>query len=95
MGHSDGRTYRGFVRLWHVDDGWGVVESPSFADPIWVHYSTVSEDSRGILADGFLQLFVGDEVEITVEHAEQDEFHLRALWVRSIGGNRDEKSSNR
>ncbi|MFE5566351.1 hypothetical protein ACFQ68_15300 [Amycolatopsis japonica] len=39
MGTSDGRVHRGRVRSWLADDGWGVVESADFADPIWVHYS--------------------------------------------------------
>ncbi|MFD5093172.1 cold shock domain-containing protein [Amycolatopsis thailandensis] len=80
MGTSDGRVHRGRVRSWLVDDGWGVVESADFADPIWVHYSTVT----GVPPGEFRQLQVDGEVELTVEHAEQDEFRLRAIWVRSI-----------
>ncbi|OLZ46319.1 cold-shock protein [Amycolatopsis keratiniphila] len=79
MGTSDGRVHRGRVRSWLVDDGWGVVESADFADPIWVHYSML----EGFGPGEFRKLDVGDEVELTVEHAEQDEFRLRALWVRS------------
>ena len=93
MGYSDGRVHRGRVRLWHTDDSWGVVDSPDFDDPIWVHYSTVDPQSKGVLAGGFRQLRVGDAVELTVERAEQDEFHLRALWINSIEGDGDEGSS--
>ncbi|OXM48565.1 cold-shock protein [Amycolatopsis alba] len=81
MGTSGGRVHRGRVRSWFVDDGWGVVESGDFADPIWVHYSMVT----GVRPGAFRQLQVDDEVELTVEHAEQDEFRLRAIWVRSVG----------
>jgi CspA family cold shock protein len=88
MGFSDGRIHRGVVRLWHVDDGWGEVRSPDFVDPIWVHYSTVDSTSRGVMSNGFKKLLVGDQVEMTVEHAEQDEYHLRALWIKSTGETR-------
>jgi CspA family cold shock protein len=52
----------------------------------------VDPKSRGVLAGGFRQLYVGDEVELTVEHAEQDEFHLRALWITAIQGGGTDKS---
>lgn len=94
MGYSDGQVHRGWVRVWHKDDGWGVVESPAFDDPIWVHYSTVDPESWGVLVGGFRHLYEGDEVELTVEHAEQDEFHLRALWIKSTKGDRNEAASH-
>ncbi|KFU80147.1 cold shock protein (beta-ribbon, CspA family) [Amycolatopsis lurida] len=81
MGTSDGRVHRGTVRSWLVDEGWGVVGSADFADPIWVHYAML----EGFGPEEFRKLDVGDEVELTVEHAEQDEFRLRALWVRTLG----------
>ncbi|WP_326947878.1 cold shock domain-containing protein [Amycolatopsis sp. NBC_00348] len=74
-------THRGRVREWHVDDGWGVVEAPGFDDPVWVHYSMVDPGSRGVGPGGFRQLTVGAEVEFTVERAEQDGFHWRAVWI--------------
>lgn len=83
MAYSDGLVYSGRVRRWDTENGWGVVESDSFDDPIWVHYSVVDPASWGVLGSGFRQLYVGDEVRLIVEHAEQDDFRLRASWIMS------------
>jgi CspA family cold shock protein len=93
MGYSDGLTYVGRVCQWDEENGWGVVESASFRDPVWVHYSVVDPDSHGVLPGGFLNLFTDDEVEFTVERAEQDGYHWRALWVKSTkrGGDHEGK----
>ncbi|MFG1646269.1 hypothetical protein ACGFMK_38825, partial [Amycolatopsis sp. NPDC049252] len=62
-------------------DGWGDVDAPGFDDPVWVHFSVIDPASRGVGPGGFRQLTVGAEVEFTVERAEQDGFHWRAVWI--------------
>ncbi|MEV6899067.1 cold shock domain-containing protein [Amycolatopsis sp. NPDC051372] len=94
MAWSDGRKYIGRVRQWDKYNGWGIVDSDSFDDPIWVHYSSIDPTSWGVLAGGFLHLYAGDEVELIVEHAEQDEFHLRAVWVKSTNEGGNEPKAN-
>lgn len=88
-------TYIGRVRQWDKDNGWGIIESSTFDEPIWAHYSNVDRDSWGVLPGGFLHLYVGDEVEFTVERAEQDEFHWRTIWVKSTRGDKDGKKTRR
>ncbi len=39
----------GTVVVWHVEEGWGVIESPATPDGCWVHLSAV-------LVDGFREL---------------------------------------
>ncbi|MCP2167507.1 cold shock domain-containing protein [Goodfellowiella coeruleoviolacea] len=75
-------VHRGRVREWHVDEGWGVVESPAVDSPIWTHYSGIDPASPGLGPGGFRLLRAGEEVEVRVERAEQDGYHWRATWVR-------------
>ncbi|MFF4599337.1 cold-shock protein [Amycolatopsis sp. NPDC001319] len=67
-------VHRGWVVLWHDEDGWGVLESRTVPEQVWAHYSHVD-------MPGFRRLSAGAEVEFTVERAEQDGFHWRAVSV--------------
>ncbi|WP_406641888.1 cold-shock protein [Amycolatopsis sp. WGS_07] len=68
--------HRGKVVRWDVEEGWGVIESAAVDGPIWAHFSMIE-------ADGFRSLTVGEGVLFTVERAEQDGYHWRAVRVRA------------
>ncbi len=67
----------GKVVRWEVDEGWGILESAAVDGPIWAHYSMIE-------AEGFRFLTAGDQVRFTVERAEQDGCHWRAIQVRAV-----------
>ncbi|MET9266270.1 cold shock domain-containing protein [Amycolatopsis sp. NPDC004079] len=74
--------HRGKVVRWEVDEGWGIIESTAVDSPVWAHFSMIDQNSRGVReAHGFRKLEVGDDVKFTVERAEQDGCHWRAIWV--------------
>ncbi|QRP43766.1 cold-shock protein [Amycolatopsis sp. FDAARGOS 1241] len=60
---------------WHLDDGWGVLQARTVPEQVWAHYSNVD-------VGGFRSLDPGAEVEFTVERAEQDGYHWRAVRVK-------------
>ena len=68
-------TSRGTVRVWHAEDGWGVLDSAATPGGCWTHYSAV-------LVAGYRTLDTGAAVEFTFEAAEQDGYAFRALEVR-------------
>lgn len=77
------RVYIGRVRQWNEDEGWGVIESSSFDDAIWAHFSSIDPASHRNKAGGFRLLRAGDRVSFTAEQAEQDDFHWRTKWILS------------
>ncbi|MFG3496963.1 cold-shock protein [Streptomyces sp. NPDC047886] len=68
----------GHVQEWHSEEGWGVLATPALPDDVWAHYSAVE-------AEGFRALTAGEAVTFTVERAEQDQFHWRAVRVWPSG----------
>ncbi|HWD03201.1 MAG TPA: cold shock domain-containing protein [Amycolatopsis sp.] len=68
-------VHTGWVSSWHVDEGWGVLAARTVPGQVWAHCSNVD-------LDGFRSLNPGAEVEFTVERAEQDGYHWRAVWVK-------------
>jgi CspA family cold shock protein len=69
--------YRGRVKFWRPDKGWGGIESDEVPGDVWVHFSVID-------APGFRELAAGDQVEFRYEAAEQDNWSFRATWVRSL-----------
>jgi len=74
----DKRTYRGTVRFWMDDDGWGVVDSPDVESGIWVHFGAVE-------GPGYKRLAAGEPVELRCERGPQDGWDFRATWLRRLG----------
>jgi CspA family cold shock protein len=67
-------TSRGKVRVWHAEEGWGVLDSAATPGGCWTHYSAV-------LVAGYRALDTGGAVEFTFETAEQDGYAFRAVEV--------------
>jgi CspA family cold shock protein len=67
----------GVVRVWHHEQGWGVVDAPEAPGGCWVHSSAVE-------ATGYRELRAGQQVLLEVEAAEQDGFRYRATRVRVL-----------
>jgi CspA family cold shock protein len=68
---------RGRVRLFHADEGWGVITSKGGPGDVWVHYSMIE-------GTGYRALAEGDLVEFSFEPATQDSWRYRATWVRRL-----------
>jgi len=71
-------TSSGRVRLWHDEEGWGVIDSAATPGGCWVHYSDV-------LVSGYRALDAGGAVEFTFEAVEQDGWPFRAVEVWPAG----------
>ena len=69
-------TSRGTVRVWHAEEGWGVLDSAATPGGCWAHYSAV-------LVPGYRELGAGADVEFTFETAGQDGYAFRAVKVRA------------
>ena len=64
----------GEVRVWHDEEGWGVIDSPETPGGCWAFYSTVA-------IAGFQKLSDNQLVEMEWESAQQDGFDYRTLRV--------------
>ncbi|SDD40103.1 cold shock protein (beta-ribbon, CspA family) [Geodermatophilus telluris] len=71
-------TSLGTVRVWHAEEGWGVVDSADTPGGCWVHFSAV-------LVAGYRTLDAGQPVAFTAEAAEQDGHPFRAVEVWPAG----------
>ncbi len=68
----------GTVRIWHDEEGWGVIDSNETPGGCWAHFShLVMPDYRSLEA--------GQEVGLEAEAAEQDGFSFRATRVWPAG----------
>ena len=67
----------GRVKFFKAEKGWGAIVCDSLPTDVWVHYSSLE-------MEGHRSLDAGDVVELEVEEAEQDSFHLRATRVRKL-----------
>ena len=65
-------TSMGRVRVWHDEDGWGVIDSEVTPGGWWAHYSSA-------LVAGYKSLRTGQDVTFTFETAEQDGYSFRAV----------------
>ncbi len=64
----------GVVRVWHSDEGWGVIDSHDTPGGCWAGFSSV-------LVPGHRALRAGQSVTLTYEPAEQDGYLFRAVEV--------------
>jgi cold shock protein len=64
----------GTVRVWHDEEGWGVVDSEPTPGGCWAHFGAVAVEGYGRLEEG-------QAVELEWEEAEQDGFSYRAVRV--------------
>src|ERR1700754_3034892 len=67
-------TSVGSVRLFHPDEGWGVIDGPDVPGGCWVHFSAVA-------TDGYRELVAGQDVSFRAEAASQDGYAYRAVKV--------------
>jgi cold shock protein len=67
-------TSVGRVRVWHEDDGWGVIDSEETPGGCWAHFSSA-------LVAGYRMLGTGQQVRFTFEVAAQDGYTFRAVEV--------------
>ena len=65
------------VRVWHRDDGWGVVDAPQTPGGCWAHVSAVD-------VPGHAELRAGKQVLLEVEEADQDGYAYRATHVEPL-----------
>ena len=68
----------GTVRVWHGDQGWGVIDSPVTPRGCWAHFSAVR-------MAGHEQLAASTEVRFTFEAVRQDGYAFRAVEVLPPG----------
>ena len=68
----------GVVRVWHHEEGWGVVDAEQTPGGCWVHFSAVGD------GDGYRELRAGQQVLLEFEPAEQDGYAYRATRVRVL-----------
>lgn len=65
-------TSLGRVRVWNIEEGWGVIDSAATPGGCWTHYS-------GVLVAGYKSLHAGQDVRFNFEAAEQDGYTFRAV----------------
>jgi cold shock protein len=65
----------GTVKVWHEDEGWGVLVSADVAGEVLAHFSNI----RG---GGYRLLTVGERVEFRYVEQEQDEYAFVATVIR-------------
>lgn len=68
----------GTVRVWHDDEGWGVIDSQDTPGGCWAHLTCV-------LVPGYPTLVAGQLVTLAYEPAEQDGYSFRAIEVWPAG----------
>ncbi|WP_101951300.1 hypothetical protein [Mycobacterium sp. 3519A] len=83
----------GTVRVWHREEGWGVIDSPETPGGCWAHFTHLWNDDeveRGPgevieISGGFRELFEGETVDFEWESPGQDGYSFRATTVRPRG----------
>ncbi|GAB7029600.1 cold shock domain-containing protein [Streptomyces sp. NPDC021749] len=65
------------VRNWHVEEGWGVLDSPETPGGCWGHFSHIQ-------STGFRMLSPGQQVDLQWEAAgfPQDGYDYRAVTIQ-------------
>lgn len=69
-------TVRATVRVWHEEEGWGVLDSPETPGGCWGHFSNIE-------TGGFRALSPGQVVDLRWEAPgfKQDGYDYRALSI--------------
>lgn len=62
------------MRLFHADEGWGVIDGPDVPGGCWVHFSAIA-------MEGYRELAPGQRVSFRAVAASQDGFAYRAVKV--------------
>jgi cold shock protein len=87
----------GTVRVWHREEGWGVIDSPETPGGCWAHFSHLWNDDNlepgpGEVIEvsgGFRELFEGETVDFewerTAAPGSQDGYSYHATTVRPCG----------
>ena len=70
-------VFRGRVKFFLPEKGWGGIESDDAPGDVLVHFSVIA-------MDGYHTLTAGEPVEFRYEAAQQDSWVYRATWVRPI-----------
>lgn len=78
----------GRVRVWHEDEGWGVVDSPETPGGCWAHFSHAA-------VAGYAAFAAGDEVHLEWEAPGQDGWPFRAVRLWPVGAEPVERSPSR
>lgn len=68
----------GTVRIWHDEEGWGVVDSAGTPGGCWAGFPMVA-------VAGFRSLTAGQAVHLEYEQGEQDGYSYRAVRVWPAG----------
>ena len=84
-----GMSTVGTVRVWHREEGWGVIDSPDTPGGCWAHFShlwneniaTPGPDDVIEVTGGFKEAFAGETVDFEWEAASQDGYVFRATTV--------------
>ena len=63
------------MKIWHGDEGWGVLGSPEIRGDVWAHFSAIE-------GTGYRELNQGDGVEFEYRRAHQEGYRFRAVVVR-------------
>jgi len=79
----------GTVRVWHREEGWGVVESPDTPDGCFAHFSVlwhedIPEAEPGEVvhvSSGYKELFAGETVDFDWVPSHQDGYSYSAVAV--------------
>lgn len=66
----------GVVRVWHPDEGWGVLDLPETVSGCWCHFSVVD-------MVGYRELRAGQRLEFDWKPADQDGYDYRASRARA------------
>jgi CspA family cold shock protein len=84
----------GTVRVWHAEQGWGVIDSPDTPGGCWAHFSHLwaeepvppRQPSEIVeTTSDFRELFDGETVDFEWESPGQDGYDFRAVTVRPHG----------
>jgi CspA family cold shock protein len=83
----------GTVRVWHHEQGWGVIDSPETPGGCWAHFSHLWNDGIPAagpgevvrVSGGYREVFEGETVDFEWEHPGQDGYAYRATTVRPRG----------
>jgi CspA family cold shock protein len=81
-------TSTGHVRVYHRDEGWGVIDGPDVPGGCWVHFSVIA-------AGGYWSLTAGHPVVFRFEAADQDGFGFRAVKVWTGGPEQPDDDAGR
>jgi CspA family cold shock protein len=70
-------VYRGRVKFFKAEKGWGGIESEETPGEVWFHYSDIE-------GEGYRSPDAGEEVECRYRAAQQDSWQYIATWVRRL-----------